>query len=380
MACDTRIPLFLAALLFATPALAQDDDDWLRDEDDDTTDEDEEVPGGDGWEEEEDETPDFNDDDDDPFSEDGVERAVEGGDTADIYRDYMAEVRGLPPDEEAIAWERYLEKYPNTSYRSRIDDRLSELERQMFEGGGRRIGGTSSVDAGRKELHFAQPMTLENIDPITKLRVGFGMGLPSYFNLIADFEYQIFRELSVHAGVQRRFTPGSSIELGARYALVKSARTRTLVTAIGDLRLGTNPFYPALRPQLAVGQRFNLGESHLDVQLQGGTDMTFIQGSSGDVIPEARLIGGGNLTLVPADRVRVFMETSVYMKDFGFEGGAFVFNQLTFGLKIMGESRPQTDDPTFEAGFAANAPYMARYWGYHLGAISGDLNYYLSDN
>ena len=108
--------------------------------------------------------------------------------------------------------------------------------------------------------------------------------------------------------------------------------------------------------------------------------MTFIQGSSGDVIPEARLIGGGNLTLVPADRVRVFMETSVYMKDFGFEGGAFVFNQLTFGLKIMGESRPQTGDPTFEAGFAANAPYMARYWGYHLGAVSGDLNYYLSDN
>ena len=384
MLSHIRIPLILASLLLSAPALAQDDDDdWLF-EDDDTDLEDEDEGDGD---EEEDWMEDFGDEDegdptfedeDDIFGEDEIERAVEGGDTAEIYRDYIEEVRGLPADEEALAWERYLKTYPNTSYRSRIDARLTDLEREMFEDTELDRPG-SSVDAGRKELNFAQPMSLENIDPISKFRVGFGMGLPSYVNLILDFEYQIFRELSAHVGVQGRETAGASIELGSRYALVKSARTKTLVTVIGDVRLGTNPFYPALRPQLAVGQQIGIGEARLDIQLQGGTDITFIPDVSGDAVAEPRLVGGGNITLVPADRVRVFMEGRAYMKDFGFEGGAFAFNQVTFGLKIMGAPDPQTGAAPFEAGFAAVAPFQARYWGFHQGAIAGDLNYYLPD-
>jgi len=383
MPADSRFSFFLAGLLFATPAIAQDDDDdWLF-EDDDILDEEE----GDGEEEgedwmedfgdEEDDANNFDDEDDEFFDEDvEVRPRQEGEDTAEIYRDHVDEVRGLPADEEALAWERYLKTYPNTSFGNRIEERLTELEKEMFGGAIEGPGGSNSLDAGRAELHFAQPVSLENIDPITKIRIGFEAGLPDYTSGILDFEYQIFRELSVHAGLRSRFSPGGSLEVGAKYALIKSARTKTLLTVIADVRAGTVPFYPALRPQLAFGQQIYFGDMRLDVQLQGGSDMTFIDGSEGETVFEPRLVGGGNVTLVPTDRVRIFMETSTYMKDFAFEGGAFTFNQLTFGLKIIGRNA-KTDDLQFEIGAAANAPYLARYWGYHQGAVTADMNYYL---
>lgn len=387
MASYTRTSFFLAALLCATPAVAQDDDDWLfedgdedllQDDDEDTEEEDEADWMNDFGDEEEGNEDSF-DDDSDIFGDDQVRTRQEGEDTADIYRAYIDEVRGLPADEESIAWERYLEEYPNTSFRSRIDERLNELEAEMFGGSITGPGGSTSLDAGRAELHFAQPIGLENIDPITKLRIGFELGLPNYTGGIVDFEYQIFRELSVHAGYRGRFSPGSSLELGARYAIIKSARTKTLLTAIGDVRFGTVPFYPALRPQLALGQRFTFGdEVALDLQIQGGSDMTFISGSDGDAVFEPRVVGGFNATLIPTDRVRIFLETSTYMKDLGLEadGSGFIFNQLTFGLKIMGR-QAETNDLMFEIGAAANAPYLARYWGYHQGAVTADMNYYL---
>lgn len=374
-----RTSLFLAGLLLATPAVAQDDDDdWLFEDDDDILDEDdssEEDEWMEDFGDEEGEEESFEDDEDFFDEAEELRPRLEGEDTADIYRAHIAEVRGLPADEESLSWERYLRKYPNTSYRTRIDERMTELEQEMFGGSFEGPSTGNSLDAGRTELHFAQPVSLENIDPITKLRVGFEMGLPDYTNGIIDFEYQIFREMSAHVGFRDRFSPGGSFELGAKYALIKSARTKTLLTAIADVRFGTVPFYPALRPQLAFGQRFDVGDMQLDVQVQAGSDMTFIDGSDSSAVFEPRLIGGGNITLIPSDRVRIFMETSTYMKDFDFEAKAFVFNQLTFGLKIIG--RKPSNEIQYEIGAAANAPYLSRFWGYHLGAVTADMNWYL---
>jgi len=299
-----------------------------------------------------------------------------GEDNASIYRSFVEEVEGLAPDDEALAWENYLREYPRTLYKERINERLVELERLMFSGD-LDSDPRQKVAAGNRELFFAQPVSLENIDPITKLRAGFEIGLPNYVNFLVDYEYQILRELSAHIGIRNRHTTGWSIEPGARYAILKSARTRTLVTAIGDVRIGTNPFFPALRPQLAVGQQFGT-DTRVDVQIQGGSDMTFIQGDGGDTIFEPRLIAGGNVTFIPADRIRIFAETSLYMKDLGGDelSGAFQFNIFTFGIKIMGPTK-RSGGHNYEIGAAANAPYAARFWGPHRGSVMGDLNYFL---
>ena len=52
----------------------------------------------------------------------------EGEDNSTIYRAAQSANSRMIPDEEMIAWERYLEKYPNSLYTSRIEKRMEELE------------------------------------------------------------------------------------------------------------------------------------------------------------------------------------------------------------------------------------------------------------
>ena len=71
------------------------------------------------------------------------------------------------------------------------------------------------------------------------------------FGLTADLERQITREFSVHGGVKGRYT-GPNVEAGVKYALIKSARTETIVTLLGDLHLNTNPVHFGICPQAAT--------------------------------------------------------------------------------------------------------------------------------
>ncbi len=329
-----------------------DDDEWLPS-----------TGGGGGGEE-------LKFDDDEGGSEDGVVKPRgPGEDSAQIYRDALDEYGRLSADEEALAWERYLRKYPNSIFRSKIDQRVEELSSQLYEDAMFGDGGDRVVDAARRELRYAQPMLLENIDPRTKLRAGFEWGYPNWINLMADYEYAVMRELSVHAGIRNRFT-GYSFEAGPRYALIKSSRLGLLVTGIGDLRANLNPGFFAFRPQLAVGKRIRMGDMYLDTNVQGGYDLVFQGGLS------PRLVGGGNFSLAASDNLRIYVETSTYMKGMGEEQiGSFRFNQVTFGMKFV-ERKSKSQDK-FEAGFGATAPYTVNYWRYHYGAIAGDVNLYL---
>jgi hypothetical protein len=222
-----------------------------------------------------------------------------GEDTAVIYRKAL-EVNGqLTADEEALAWERYLRKYPKSLFRSKIDQRLEEINASLYADEIDTNSGRTN-DAGRQELFFAQPMQLESIDPRSRLRAGFEWGFPSYVNLIVGGEYQLMRELSVHGNLRNRFT-GWNMEAGATYALVKSARTGFIVSGIGDMRLNLSPAHFALRPQLGIGKRFRFNkEVYLDAMVQGGSDMAFIQGFS------PRVVGGGNLSLAANQNLRIY--------------------------------------------------------------------------
>lgn len=345
--------LMLAALSPLT-AWAEEDEDDFEFGDDDSWD----SEGGDGLEIE------------GEFDEEKELEAVEGQDSPEIYRDFQSRLERLGPTEEGIEWQKYLAKYPNSLYRSRIEKRMLELEEELY---GERIESRfeEKVDAERSEIYFSQPLFLENIDPRHKLHVGFEMGLPSYLNLLLDYERQIQRNLSVHVGTRQRYT-GYNIETGAKYAIIKSARTQSLVTAIADLHVNTNPAYPAFRPQIAAGKRFNLPNNlKLDGMAQVGTDLLFFKGV------DPRLVGGFHLALIPSPKVRFFVESQVYMKDFGWENGAFAFNTFTFGLKFF-DRDPQKAD-RFEAGVGATVPYYYNYWRQHFGAIAGDFNLYLDE-
>lgn len=366
----------LLGVFLVPPAQAGDDDDpfGLDEEDDEIP-----APKDDGDEDEDlpELKPQKSPEADVNFEEDEFEEDAEfgarkeGEDDAKIYREFVEKMKGKDPDAELLEWERYLKKYPNSLFRSRIQDRMSELEASMFD---TRLGESSEgglLDAGKAELRFAQPFLLESIDPRTKLRVAFELGFPEYLAGTLDYEHQILRNLSVHGGLRSRYS-GLNLEAGVRYAPIKSARTKTLVTGILDLHANTLPFFFGVRPQIGIGQRFDV-MSGLDVQGQFGVDLPFGYGDRFS----PRYIGGLNVSLAPSDILRVYAETSTTIKDPFYDGteNAFRYNLATIGLKFIVRKGMTTDRA--EIGAAASLPYATSYWGYHYGAIGADAMIYL---
>ena len=387
----------LALSLFVSPAFAAEDDDFLLDLD---SEEDSSSTTRPDDEEEEDEDEDPDEDPDEsaapaPAAVPGAEESPDtpdpsnflqpldeaeafeaeetaspttlrpGEDNAAIYRAQLDSVAGLSPDEAGLSWEQYLQKYPLSVFRDQIETHMEELSGALYG----EIGPDGPVDAGKQELAFAQGMLIEPIDPRSRLRAGFAWGFPNWINLLVDYEKQVNRQLGVHGGFQQRFS-GPNLEGGARWAILKDARTNFILTAIGDIHLNLAPIAPGIRPMMAVGKRFGKDESHLDIQGQLGPDLMFFPGQF-----SPRFLAGLNMTYSPSKTVKIFLESHTYMKDMAWDdGGAFRFNQLAFGLRFVGQ---RNGKDVYDGAAGASVPYSVNYWRYHYGAVMGDFNYYL---
>jgi len=288
-----------------------------------------------------------------------------GQDTAEIYRKAAAENSELAADEEMLAWDRYFERYPKTLYRSQIEKRLDELEAKLYN---ERVSGGDEdrLDADKRDVPISQGLLIENINPRTRFSGGFEWGLPDYINLMLGYEHGIRRDFSVHGGIRNRFQVWN-FEFGARYALVKSSRTKTLVTAMGDFRLALDPAYLAFRPQLAVGKMVGI----VDLQAQIGTDLELRGGAA------VRLIGGANVTIRADDNVAIFLETNANAKNLTWEdGGNFRFPVASFGLKFYPDIQGRPPK-SLEVNLGASIPYATRYYRWHDGSVMGQVNFYL---
>lgn len=387
-----RMFILLISLGFvAQPALAADDDDFLLDEDPDEE-EDDEVPlqridDGDVPDNDDDSALEGEEDDldglmgegeaplnfelgldvdeDDDLDDDAA--LPPGTDNAAIYRAQLEQLIGMQPDEEGMAWESYLQSYPSSVFRQRIEERMGELSEAMFKGP-RGANADIAVDNARKELNFSAGMLLEPIDPRSRIRAGFEWGYPDWINLIANYEQQLDRDLSVHGGISHRLT-GWSLEGGARYAIIKSTRTDFILTAIGDLHLNVDPIAPGVRPMMAAGKRFRFGgDVYMDVQAQAGADLMLFPGMF-----SPRWLSGLNVTVAPSETVMVFLEVNSVIKDMGSwddRTGNFRFNQMAFGIRFQGKNNSMV-------GTGASIPVSANYWRYHYGAVMADYQYYL---
>jgi hypothetical protein len=309
------------------------------------------------------------------FNDEGEEIPIggPGQDTARIYRTYKDGIEDLGPDEEVIQWERYLAKYPNSLFKDHIQRRIDELtEFQYSERMPGDEGFEGIVDAGRREIKLALPRHLESIDPRSKIRAGFEWGYPEYLSLVADYEGQIARQLSWHAGVVRRYT-GFNIEAGAKYALIKSARTNFILTGIFDAHMNAGPVFPAVRPQIGVGKRFQIGDRALDLQAVAGVDAELRISEDMALL----YLGGFSANFQASDKVSFYAESSFIAKDFfwdaeGKNSSFFRFPLLTFGISFWADKKGKA-----LAAIGANAPYAYSYWGYHFGGVQGDFAYYL---
>ncbi|MFH1466834.1 MAG: hypothetical protein ABIO70_20795 [Pseudomonadota bacterium] len=317
---------------------------------------------------------DFGDDQEEVFDfSDDAESVPIGGpgqDTARIYRTYKEGIEDLGPDEEIIQWERYLQQYPNSLFKDHIQRRIDELTEFQYS---ERVPGAEGfegiVDAGRREIKLALPRHLDSVDPRSKIRGGFEWGYPQFMGLQADYEHQIARQLSAHAGIVGRYE-GFNIELGGKYALVKSARTNFLLTGLFDIHMNVGPVYPAFRPQIGAGKRFIVGGNPLDLQAVVGVDAQIRDDFS------LVYLGGLNASYQASEKVSFFFEGTFTGKDMFWDSGKnstfFRFPVLTFGISFWADKNNKA-----LAALAANAPIGNAYWGYHFGGVQGDFAYYL---
>jgi len=386
MAAFSRLSFLFAFALFSSPVFALDDDDIFFDED---PEEDEDVPAPrideeDTFEVDEDdaglddvqdttfeqivgseaETLQLNlgldDDEDDDLDDDTL---APGQDTAAIYRQQLAAVEGMAPDEEGMAWEEYLQMYTASVFRTQIEERMAEIAESMF-GGAR--GPSGPVDEAQKAMDFAHGLLLEPIDPRTRFRAGFEWGYIDWVNLILDYEVAVRRDLGIHGGIQHRLS-GWNLEGGARYALIKSTRTNMVLTAIGDVHLNLDPIAPGFRPMMALGKRIETkGSTVIDVQAQSGLDLMVYPGMF-----SPRMLGGMNVSVSPSETVKVFMETTYISKAAPSDDASpFTFNQIAFGIRFQGKGN-------MLVGTGASVPYASNYWKYHYGSVLADFNYYM---
>ncbi len=316
-------------------------------------------------------------DDDIDFRDDTMQETVKerlpGEDTAELYRKAQDQSRDMNVDEELLLWEKYLAKYPKSLFKDRIERRVEELSAEMFN---ERIEGTDSgrtgvKDAALRELNFANPVQFTTIDPRSRASVGFDLGIPNYFAPRADFEWAFMRQFSARAGIKQEHT-NFAINLGAKYALIKSARTKTILTTGLDFKVYTSPAFPDLYPWVAFGQRIDVLDG-LDLQLQVGVD-TELRDPLG-----ARFSGGFNAELKASEMVSAFVETTGEFKYLNNDDyGPFRFMTATFGLKFRGaKARNDDGDGRLDVGLAANIPYSYNYWGFYRGAVSVDADYAL---
>jgi hypothetical protein len=297
-----------------------------------------------------------------PFDDEEETGPVAGGDTDSDYRAALAQAKNLGTDEETAFWEDYLGRFPNSQYQSQIHARIDQLMDEMYN---RKIQTGGEVDAMDQEIRIAQGILIENLNPRTRLQFGLEWGTPDWINLQADYEYAFLRTLSVHGGVRHRYT-GWGVDLGPRWAFVKSTRTQSVVSLMTDFHFNTNPAFPSVRPQLAAGKRFG----PVDAQLQGGVDLEF----RGDI--ELRVLGGANVTWHASDSFGVFLETATVMKNFAWEGESmFNFNTITVGMKFFPLPKPNTE--SLDVNVAGTAPYSQSYWQYHFGGVDIQGNYWM---
>ncbi len=303
--------------------------------------------------------------DQDLLGEDPDEGQPLGSDSAELYRATLDRVRGMDPDEEMQVWDAYLRQHPTSSFRPQIEKRISELEDELYDLNRIRTPDPEPGDADEQQLSFSQGVLLENINPRQRVMVLIEYGLPDYAGFGADYEHPLSRSFSVHGGLRRRFT-GANVEAGARWALVKSARTHTFVTLIGDVRFNLAPAFVAFRPQVAAGKRFG----KLDLQVQAGVD----------VAPRAtldfRMVGGLNATYRASDAVALFAESTVFMSSLSGDFGLYRFNTFAFGMKFFPRQKAKKPENT-EINLGAAVPYTSAYWQYHFGSLTGQGVFYL---
>ena len=312
------------------------------------------------------------DDDDDEFDEEEQDESV---DSESIYKSYKADLRGESPAEEIDAWYSYLEAYSSSLYRLDIERRIEALEEAAFEellqDRAEEDIDAGMVDAKRAEMEVAEPPMI-GMNPNTRRRFEFGLlwGYSDYINYELALEWALARKFSLFGGINHQGRSfGGTLQVGAKYALIKDVRTGIVLSGAFSVKLGYNSLdrlHFILEPW--IGMAWIASDLF---QLQ--TSLAF----------DARL--DRLATWVYWDIMAVISPTKVFsiyveskqkhslQKPDSLDTQYLAFYQAGIGAKI----RPT---PLIEITVGANIPYFWRLWkDYDYVGIHADVAFYFAN-
>lgn len=306
--------------------------------------------------------------DEDFFDEEGPAVTAErkaGEDDANVYRAMQTQLLEADPEERLAAWEDYLKTYPNTAFLEQISDEIAQAEAELYQDG---IRGEVVETVYKRQLPFPEMALGENLNPATRIKLGFEFGLPDWINLIGDMEYALTPRFSGHVAMRKRLT-GWALEAGPRVAILKLEDPGLIVSAVADVHLGVDPAMFGVRPGLAAG--FHPIEM-LWVQAQGSVE---VEGISGTWAPRYR--GGGQIHVRPADPVALYVEGNLESKYLGWISGDFMFHTVVFGMRFypMKSTEKRTDATDVLLG--GSVPAMYAFWDTHKGAATAQISHHL---
>lgn len=302
---------------------------------------------------------------DDAFDPEGDEAPAAANNATEAYRRLSTRLTEASAEERLSAWEAYLEQFPDTTFRDQVTKEIKQAESELY-GDGIRDEPTEVVS--KRGILFPEGATLENLNPATRVHVGFDWGIPDWINLIGDVEYAFHPQVSAHFGLRKRLT-GWSIEAGPRVALVKLPDPGLIVSAVADLHVGVDPAMVGVRPTVMVGWR---PIPTLFVQAQGGPDF---EGISGAWATRSRV--GGNVTWRAAKPVAIYVEELSELKYFGWPGGTFQVHLVVFGMRFYpGPKEPKREDAT-DVLLGGGVPVSFTYWDVHDGSATVQAFTYL---
>lgn len=289
----------------------------------------------------------------------GAEAATEA------FRRLSTRLTEATAEERLAGWSGYLEEYPDTPFRDQVEKEMKAAEAELY---GEGIETEQAAVRDKRGIPFPEGATLENLNPATRVHVGFDWGIPNWINLIGDVEYAFHPQVSAHFALRKRLT-GWSIEAGPRAALLKLDDPGLIVSVAADLHLGVDPALVGVRPLLMVGWR---PIDSLYVQVQGGPDFEGISGAWG-----TRARFGGNVTWRAARPVAMFIEELSEMKYFAWPGGTFQLHLVMFGMRFYpGPKEPKREDAA-DVLIGGGVPLMFNYWNVHNGSASVQAFSYL---
>jgi len=354
-----RLAAVMSALVFSAPALADDLDDFDIEDDlemdspdspsDDIEVEDDLDLGLD--DEEEAEEADLLDD------EEISTKTLEGEDSPSDYREAREGMKGLDADDEIMEWEEYLGRFPNTNYRDEIERRMEKLENSLYTAEEDEAGGRS--DAASDQVYLTNPTTIDPINPRTKAQLNVQLGFPGYTRVTADFEYAIFRNFSVHAGLWGRRS-GFSFDPGVKWAFVKSARHQFVAALITDFRFNLSPFFFAARPAIGIGKV----AGPASIQVNFGADFEVRKGT------QPTLFGGAALSVKVAPVMAIFAEANFDLKYLGRQGGMFHQETVAFGLRFFPPIKSIDRQDPLQIDLSGQIPAGYDYWRDYYGAVN----------